>query len=63
VREHPEGLSPAHLRRHPEVNKELGSTIKTMARDRVLQRVEPGRPVVPCGLLRGVHWRQSFTTP
>jgi hypothetical protein len=43
VREHPEGLSPAEARRLLGVDKDLGSTMKAMARDGILQRIEIGR--------------------
>jgi hypothetical protein len=46
VREHPEGLSPAQVRRLLGVDKDLGSTMKAMARDGLLRRVEIGRYVV-----------------
>jgi hypothetical protein len=46
VREHPEGLSPAEARRLLGVDKDLGSTMKSMARDGLLRRVEIGRYVV-----------------
>jgi predicted transcriptional regulator of viral defense system len=46
LQEHPEGLSPAQTRRLLSVDKDLGSTMKAMARDGLLQRVETGRYVV-----------------
>lgn len=46
VREHPEGLSPAEARRLLRADKDLGSTMKSMARDGLLRRVEIGRYVV-----------------
>jgi hypothetical protein len=46
LQEHPDGLSPAQTRHLLDVDKDLGPTIKAMARDGLLQRVEPGRYVV-----------------
>jgi hypothetical protein len=45
LREHPEGLSPVQTRRLLGVDKDLGPTMKAMARDGLLQRVETGRYV------------------
>ena len=45
VREHPEGLGPAQVRRLLGVDKDLGSTMKAMMRDGLLRRVETGRYV------------------
>ena len=44
--EHPEGLSPSQVRRLLGVDKDLGSTMKAMARDGLLHRVKTGRYVV-----------------
>jgi hypothetical protein len=46
LQEHPEGLSPAQTRQLLGVDKELGPTMKAMARDGLLRRVETGRYVV-----------------
>jgi hypothetical protein len=46
LQEHPEGLSPAQTRQLLGVDKDLGPTMKAMARDGLLQRVETGRYVV-----------------
>jgi hypothetical protein len=46
VREHPEGLSPALVRRLLGVDKDLADTMRAMARDGLLRRVETGRYVV-----------------
>jgi hypothetical protein len=46
LREHPEGLSPVRARHLLGVDKDLGPTMEAMARDGLLQRVEPGRYVV-----------------
>ena len=46
LQEHPEGLSPAQTRRLLSVDKDLGSTMKAMARDGLLRRVETGRYVL-----------------
>ena len=43
--EHPEGLSPVQTRQRLGVDKDLGSTMKAMARDGLLRRVETGRYV------------------
>ncbi len=42
VRDHPEGLSPAETRRRLGSDKDLGSTMKAMARDGLLRRVTTG---------------------
>ena len=42
LREHPDGLSPAQTRQYLGVDKDLGSTMKAMARDRLLRRVTTG---------------------
>jgi hypothetical protein len=39
---HPEGLSPAQVRRLLAVDKDLGSTMKAMARDGLIRRVQTG---------------------
>ena len=44
--EYPEGLSPVQTRQLLGVAKDLGSTMKAMARDGLLRRVETGRYVV-----------------
>jgi hypothetical protein len=49
VREHPGGLSPVQIRELLKVEKDLGSTVKAMARDGILSRVETGRYVVAEG--------------
>jgi hypothetical protein len=46
LQEHPEGLSPAQVRKLLGVDKDLGSTMKAMARDGLLQRVATGRYAV-----------------
>jgi flagellar motor protein MotB len=46
LQEHPDGLSPAQTRQLLGVDKDLGSTMKAMVRDGLLQRVETGRYVV-----------------
>ena len=43
LQEHPEGLSPVQTRQLLGVAKDLGSTMKAMARDGLLRRVETGR--------------------
>ena len=40
---HPEGLSPAQIRTHLGVEKQLGDTCLGMARDGVIRRIGPGR--------------------
>jgi hypothetical protein len=45
LQEHPEGLSPGQTRRLLGLVKDLGSTMKAMARDGLLRRVETGRYV------------------
>jgi hypothetical protein len=42
LREHPEGLSPVQTRHLLGLAKDLGSTMKAMARDGLLRRVETG---------------------
>ena len=46
LQDHPEGLSPAELRRRLEVDRDLKNTCFAMARDGLLRRVERGRYVV-----------------
>ena len=46
LQEHPEGLSPVQTRQLLGLDKDLGSTVKAMARDGLLRRVETGRYVV-----------------
>ena len=46
LQEHPEGLSPVQTRQLLGIDKDLGSTMKAMARDGLLRRVETGRYVV-----------------
>ena len=46
LQEYPEGLSPAQTRQLLDITKDLGSTMKAMARDGLLRRVETGRYVV-----------------
>jgi hypothetical protein len=46
LREHPDGLSPVQTRHLLSTAKDLGSTMKAMARDGLLRRVETGRYVV-----------------
>jgi len=46
LQEHPEGLSPVQTRQLLGLAKDLGSTMKSMARDGLLRRVETGRYVV-----------------
>jgi hypothetical protein len=46
LQDHPEGLSPAQARQALGVEKDLGNTMKAMARDGLLQRVETGKYVV-----------------
>ena len=45
LQEHPEGLSPVQMRQLLSVGKDLGQTMKAMARDGLLRRVETGRYV------------------
>jgi hypothetical protein len=45
LQEYPEGLSPVQTRQLLGVAKDLGSTMKAMARDGLLRRVETGRYV------------------
>jgi hypothetical protein len=42
LQNHPEGLSPAQTRCLLDVDKDLGSTMKAMARDGLLRRVQTG---------------------
>jgi hypothetical protein len=42
LHDHSEGLSPAQVRRLLDVDKDLGSTMKAMARDGLLRRVQTG---------------------
>lgn len=42
LHDHPEGLSPAQVRRALVVDKDLGATMKAMARDGLLRRVQTG---------------------
>jgi hypothetical protein len=46
LQEYPEGLSPVQTRQRLGVAKDLGQTMKAMARDGLLRRVETGRYVV-----------------
>jgi hypothetical protein len=46
LEEYPEGLSPVQTRQLLGLAKDLGSTMKAMARDGLLRRVETGRYVV-----------------
>src|SRR5439155_7936012 len=46
LQEHPEGLSPVQTRQLLGLAKDLGQTMKAMARDGLLRRVETGRYVV-----------------
>ena len=46
LQEYPEGLSPVQTRLLLGIDKSLGSTVKAMARDGLLRRVETGRYVV-----------------
>jgi hypothetical protein len=46
LEEYPEGLSPVQTRQRLGLAKDLGSTMKAMARDGLLRRVETGRYVV-----------------
>ena len=43
LQQHPEGLSPIDTRRLLEIEKDLGQTMKSMARDGLLRRLEIGR--------------------
>ena len=45
LQEHPAGLSPVQARQRLGVDKDLGPTMKAMARDGLLRRVETGRYV------------------
>jgi hypothetical protein len=45
LREHSEGLSPVQTRHLLGIDKDLGSTMKAMARDGLIRRVETGRYV------------------
>jgi hypothetical protein len=49
LQDYPEGLSPAQVRRLLAVDKDLGATMKAMARDGLLQRVAMGRYVAHQG--------------
>jgi hypothetical protein len=49
LRRYPKGLSPVQIRELLKVEKDLGSTVKAMARDGILSRVETGRYVVADG--------------
>lgn len=42
LHDHPEGLSPAQVRRLLVVDKDLGATMKAMARDGLIRRVQTG---------------------
>lgn len=42
LRQHPEGLSPVHVRKLLGTDKDLGNTMKAMERDRLLRRIRPG---------------------
>jgi hypothetical protein len=42
LHDHSEGLSPAQVRRLLAVDKDLGATMKAMARDGLLRRVQTG---------------------
>ena len=46
LRDHPEGLSPSQTRRLLAIDKDLGSTMKAMARDGLRRRVDTGLYVV-----------------
>jgi hypothetical protein len=46
LQDHPDGLSPAQTQQRLGVDKDLGSTMKAMMRDGLLQRVALGRYVV-----------------
>ena len=46
LQEHPDGLSPAQTRQLLGSDKDLGSTMKAMARDGLVRRVEAGWYVV-----------------
>jgi len=46
LQEYPEGLSPVQTRQLLGIDKSLGSTMKAMARDGLLRRVETGRYVL-----------------
>ena len=46
LQEYPEGLSPVQTRQLLGLDKSLGSTMKAMARDGLLRRVETGRYVL-----------------
>jgi Arc/MetJ-type ribon-helix-helix transcriptional regulator len=43
LQDHPEGLSPVDTRRMLNAEKDLGQTMKSMARDGLLRRLEIGR--------------------
>ena len=49
LQDHPDGLSPVQTRQLLGLDKDLGSTMKAMARDGLLRRVETGRYVVASG--------------
>jgi hypothetical protein len=46
LQNHPEGLSPVDVRKMLNAEKDLGSTMKSMARDGLLKRLEIGLYVV-----------------
>jgi hypothetical protein len=49
LQDHPEGLSPAQVRRLLAVDKDLGATMKAMARDGLIRRVQTGWYLsIPC---------------
>jgi len=50
LQEYPEGLSPVQTRQRLGVAKDLGQTMKAMARDGLLRRVETGRYAVGEGI-------------
>jgi hypothetical protein len=50
LQNHPEGLSPVDVRKILNAKKDLGSTIKSMARDGLLRRLEIGRYSVAEGV-------------
>jgi hypothetical protein len=49
LRQHPEGLSPVQTRKLLGIEKDLGNTMKSMARDGFLHRVRPGIYIVAEG--------------
>ena len=49
LRQHPEGLSPAQVRKGLRAEKDVADTMGGMARDSILNRIETGRYTVAEG--------------